>query len=158
MVSSMNVITLSNSTFSSWPPSEASCTFFGCCVVLEFSEVLLDSSRVLASVLLLFCFCFNSAISAFNAAISLDWFCWFVFDAFLVGDLDLLLECFEVKDWSFCCNVGLSPVGFVFWLILLDATFVLFFKILAYVGFRVSCIVVICDVFLFLSVSYLRFK
>ena len=65
MVSSMNTITLSNSTFSS-------CTFFGCCVVLEFSEVLLDSSRVLASVILLFCFYFNSAISAFNAAISLD--------------------------------------------------------------------------------------
>ena len=148
MVSLMNVITLSNSTFSSWPPSEVSFTFFGCCVVLEFSEVLLDSSWVLASVLLQFCFCFNFSISAFNAAILLDWFCWFVFYAFLVGDLDLLLECFEVKDLSFCCNVGRSPVGFVFLLILLDATFVLFFKILAYVGFRVSCIAVVCDVFL----------
>ena len=135
MVSSMNVITLSNSTFSSWPPSEASCTFFGCCVVLKFSEVLLDYSWVLASVLLLFCFCFS-----------------------FFGDLDLLLERFEVKDWIFCCNVGLSPVVFVFWLILLDATFVLFFKILAYVSFRISCIVVVCDVFLFLSVSGLCFK
>ena len=123
MVSSMNVITFSNSTLlPSLPPSEASVTFFGCCVVLEFSEVLLDSSWVLASVLSLFCFCFNSAIPAFNTAISLDWFCWFVFDAFLVGDLDLLLECFEVKDRSFCCNVGLSPLAFVFWLILFDAT------------------------------------
>ena len=73
MVSSMNFIMLNNSTFSSCPPSEASCTFFGCCVVLEFSEVLLDSSWILASVLLLFCFCcFNSSISAFNGAISLD--------------------------------------------------------------------------------------
>ena len=155
MVSSMNVITVSNPTFPSWPPSEASCMFFGCCIVLEFSEV--DSSWVLAAVLLLFCFCFNSSMSAFNAAISLDWFCWCVFDAFLNGDLDLLLECFEVKDRSFCCNVGLSPVGFVFWLILLDAAFVLFFKILAYVGFRVSCIIVVCDVFWCLSVSGLCF-
>ena len=63
---------------------------------------------------------------------SFDWFCWFVFDAFLVGDLDLLLECFEVKDWSFCCSFGLSPVRFVFWLILFDAISVLFFKMLAY--------------------------
>ena len=132
MVSSMNVITLSNSTFSSWPPLEASCTIFGCCVVLEFSEVLLDSSWVLASVILLFCFYFNSAISAINAAVSLDWFCWFVFYAFLVSDLDLLLECFEVKYRSFCCNVCLSPVGFVFRLTLLDATFVLFFKMLIF--------------------------
>ena len=158
MVSSKNVITLSNSTFSSWPPSETSCTVFGYCVVLEDSKVLLDSSRVLASVLLLFCFGFNSAISPFNTPISLDWFCWFVFYAFFVGDLDLLLECFQGNDWSFWCNVGLSLVVFVFWLILRDATFVLFFKVLAYVGFRVSCIVVVCDIFLFFSVSGLRFK
>ena len=118
MVSLMIVVTLSNSTFSSWPPVEASWTFFACCIVLKF-EVLLDSSWVLASVLLLFCFCFNSTISVFNAAISFDWFFWFVFHTSLVGDLDLLLECFEVKDRSFCCNVGLSAVGSVFWLILL---------------------------------------
>ena len=121
MVSLMIVITLSNPTFSSWPPSEASCTFFGCCVVLEFSKVLLGSLWVVASALLLFCFCcLNSSISAFNTAISLDWFCWFFLNAFLAGDLDLLLECLKVKDWNFCGS-GLSPVGCVFWLILSHA-------------------------------------
>ena len=77
----------------------------------------------------------------------MDWFCSFVFDAFIVGDLDLLLEYFVMKDRSFCCSIGLSPVGFVFWLILLHAKFVLFFKILAYVGFRVSGNVAVYDVF-----------
>ena len=131
MVSSINVTTLSNSTFSGWPPSEASCTFFGCFVVLKFSEVVLDPSSVLPTVLLLLCFCyFNSSISVFNGAISLNGFCWFVFYAFLVGDVDLLLECFEVKDWSFCCSVGLSPVEFVFLLIKLDTIFVCSLKCL----------------------------
>ena len=115
MVSLMIVITLSNPTFSS-------CTFLGCWVVLVFSKVLLGSLWVVASALLLFCFCcLNSSISAFNTAISLVWFCWFFFNAFLAGDLDLLLECFKVKDWNFCGSVGLSPVGFAFWLILSHA-------------------------------------
>ena len=121
--------------------------FSGCCVVFEFSEVLLVSSSVLASILFLFYFCcFNSSISAFNAVISFDWFCWFVFYAFLVGDLELLLECFEVKDWSFWWIVGLSPARFLFWLILFRAIFVLFFKMLAYFSFRVPFIAIVCDV------------
>ena len=61
------------------------------CFIMEFFGVLLDSSRVLASALLLFCFC--CSIAAFNAAISLDWFCWFV----------LMLSCwwFRSASWMF---------------------------------------------------------
>ena len=147
MVSSMNVITLGNSIFSSWSPLEASCTFFGCCVVYEIFEVLLVSSWVLVSVLFMFYFCcFDSSIAAFNGGISFDWFCRFVFDAFIVSNLDILLEYFKLKGWSFCCSAGLSPVCCVFWLILLDSIFVLFFKMLTYVGFSLSIIFVVCDV------------
>ena len=100
----MNVITPGNSPFSSRPPFECSCTFFGCCVVFELSELLLFSLWVLASALfLLYFFLISSSIFAFNAAISFDWFCLYVSGAFLVGDLGLILKCFEVKDWSFCC-------------------------------------------------------
>ena len=118
MFFSINVIMLSNSAFSSWPPSEFFVRFLDAALFSNFLKNLV-SSWVLASVLLLFYFCcFNSSIFAFNAAISFDWFCWLVFDSFLVGDLDLLLEYFKVNDWSYCCSVGLSLVRFVFWLTL----------------------------------------
>ena len=65
-----------------------------------------------------------------NATISLDSSCWFVFDACLIGDLHLLFEFFQVKDWNVCCSVVLSPVRFVFWLILLEVIFALFYKFL----------------------------
>lgn len=126
----MNVIKPGNSPFSSWPPFECSCTFFGSCVVFEFSEVLLFSLWVLASALFLLYFCLISfSIFAFNAGISFDWFCLYVSGAFLVGDLGLILKCFEVKDWGFCCCAALSPVRFALWLILFDAICIIIYNV-----------------------------
>ena len=107
--------------------------------------------KILASVSFPFCFCcFNSSFFAFNAAISFDWFCWLIFYASLVCNLNLFLECCEAKDWSFCCTVLLSPVRFLFWLMLLDVIFVSF-TMFVYVGFKVYCFVLVC---LFVYFSY----
>ena len=132
---SMNVIILRNCAFSSWTSLEASYTFpfmLRCFWIAFACFYFLFVTSFLQSLLL---------ISFFHLIDFVDFFY-----AVLFGDLDLLLE----------CSVGLSPVRFVFWLVLLDA--ILFFKILAYDGFKVSSSVVVCDVFWFLSVSDLCFK
>ena len=126
MVSSMNVVTLCNSFFSQltafggllyvfwmfrcflvfWSTVSFLVSFrFYVCFSFAFISILQSLLLILLFHLILFWFIFDS----------FDWFVWFNFG--LIWFDFILLECFKVKDWSFGCSDGFSPIRFVFWLL-----------------------------------------